>query len=310
MIEPDLRKFFDDNKMSSKGALCVGLVITREAIKRGLPISFETLLTENRGQISSLGKPHVQKILNDHGITRVLAEEGGRTNRGNMGLAERYLDFLNERKLTKTSLKDIESWWIDRVRDFFSSKPLVMKFDPSRSIRSIVRDLMTAAGKRQSENRGCHVVGAVMQHLVGAKLRLVLPESQSIMMHGFNVADAVSNRNGDFNYGETVVHVTSAPGEAVIRKCKRNIDEGLVPVVITTSKGVSVAEGLAEIAEIANRVEIWDIEQFLSTNLNERGLFCREGRNDMARKLVCEYNKIIDSCETDPSLKIDLGRIG
>jgi hypothetical protein len=85
-----LKRFFDENHMgSSKGALCVGLVVTREAIERGLPIQFESLLTENRGQVRILGKVPVQKILGDYGITRVLAEEGGRTNRGNMGLVEK-----------------------------------------------------------------------------------------------------------------------------------------------------------------------------------------------------------------------------
>ena len=49
-----LKRFFDENHMGSKGALCVGLVVTREAIERGLPIDFESLLTENRGQVRIL----------------------------------------------------------------------------------------------------------------------------------------------------------------------------------------------------------------------------------------------------------------
>ena len=92
-------------------------------------------------------------------------------------------------------------------------------------------------------------------------------------MHGAYVADAVSDRGGDFSYGDVVIHVTSAPGEAVIRKCARNIDDGFHPIIITTCRRVSVAEGLAESAGIANRLEVWDIEQFLSMNLNEHGLF-------------------------------------
>ena len=72
-----LKLFFDENHMASKGALCVGLVVTREAIEQGLPIGFESLLTENRGQVRILGKVPVQKILGDYGIVRVLAEEGG-----------------------------------------------------------------------------------------------------------------------------------------------------------------------------------------------------------------------------------------
>ena len=302
-----LKRFFDLNHMGSKGALCVGLVVTREAIERGLPIEFESLLTENRGQVRILGKAPVQKILGDHGIVRVLAEEGGRTNRGNMGLVEKYLALLNESNLSKDDLVAIEAWWIDRVRDFFEGKPLVMKFDPSKSVRSIVHDLIEIAEKRQNQNRGGQIVGAVLQHLVGAKLSLVIPQEEMPQMHGAYVADAVSDRGGDFSYGDVVIHVTSAPGEAVIRKCAKNIDDGFHPIIITTCRRVSVAEGLAESAGIANRLEVWDIEQFLSMNLNEHGLFCQEGRRDMASRLVDAYNKIIDKCETDPSLKIEIG---
>ena len=307
MNSETLKRFFDENHMASKGALCVGLVVTREAVERGLPIQFESLLTENRGQVRILGKAPVQKILGDYGITRVLAEEGGRTNRGNMGLVEKYLALLNEARFSKDDLLEIEQWWIDRVSDFFEGKPLVMKFDPSKSIRSIVHDLIDVAEKRQSQNRGGQVVGAVLQHLVGAKLSLVIPHEKMPQMHGAYVADAVSDRGGDFSYGDAVIHVTSAPGEALIRKCERNIDDGFHPIIITTCRRVSVAEGLAESAGIANRLEVWDIEQFLSMNLNEHGLFCQQGRKNMASRLVDAYNKIIDDCETDPSLKIQIG---
>ena len=302
-----LKHFFDENQMGAKGALCVGLVLTREAIEQGLPIDFTTLLTENRGQVRILGKSPVQKILGDYGIARVLAEEGGRTNRGNMGLAERYLAFLNDAKCSKEELITIEAWWVERVRDFFAGKPLVMKFDPSKSIRSIVHELIDVAENRQAKNRGAQIVGAVLQHLVGAKLSLVVPDELIPKMHGSSVADAVSDREGDFSYGDAVIHVTSAPGEAVIRKCTKNIEDGFHPIIITTSKRVSVAEGLAESAGIANRLDVWDIEQFLSMNLNEHGLFCQDGRKNMAVRLVATYNNIIDNCETDPSLKIQIG---
>ena len=310
MDERKLKAFYDENKMGTKGALCVGLVITREAIEHGLPILFDTLLTENKGQVKVLGKSRVQKILMDHGIERVLAEEGGRTNRGNMGLAEKYLGFLNVERFSLDDLKQIEAWWVGRVNDYFMGKPLPLKFDPSKSVRSIVRELIEVAERRQEQNRGRHIVGTLLQHLVGAKLSLIIPADEMPAMHGASVADAVSDRAGDFAYGDAVIHVTSAPGEAVIRKCQANIEEGKHPILITTSRRVSLAEGLAETAGIANRLEVWDIEQFLSSNVNERGLFCADGRRDMALRLVLAYNQIIEECETDPSLRIDMGTQG
>lgn len=302
-----LRKFFDDNRMGSKGALCVGLVVTRAARESGLPLDFSSLLTENHGQVRILGKGPVQKVLGDYGISRVLAEEGGRTNRGNMGLAERYVNLLNANHFSSEELDKIERWWVDCVRSFFAAKPLEMKFDPSKSIRSIVHELISVADKRQKQNRGGQIVGAVMQHLVGAKLSLVLPPGELPIMHGAFVADAATDRGGDFSYGDAVIHVTSSPGEAVIRKCAENINDGCHPIIITTCNRVSVAEGLAEAADIANRVEVWDIEQFLSMNLNEHGLFSQSGRKDMAVRLIDAYNSIVDSCETDPSLRIRVG---
>lgn len=307
MMDKVLRRFFDENRVAgSKGALCVGLVISREAREKGLPLSFDSLLTENRGQIRILGKAPVQKILGEHGIDRVLAEEGGRTNRGNIGLAEKYVQLLNAKMFNAEQLDRVEAWWVARVRDYFAGRPLLMKFDSSRSIRSIVHELIEVAEKRQRQNSGGQIVGAVLQHLVGAKLSLVLPECDPLQMHGVSVADAVSDRDGDFSYGDVVIHVTSAPGEAVIRKCVRNVDEGWHPIVITTSRRVPVAEGLAESSGIANRLEVWDIEQFLSMNLNEHGLFNQTGRKDMAVQLISAYNSIVDACETDPSLKIQL----
>ena len=308
MVLDILKRFFEENRIAgSKGALCVGLVVTREARDHGLPLVFDSLLTENRGQVRILGKSPVQKVLGEHGIMRVLAEEGGRTNRGNMGLVEKYVSLLNAKMFTAVQLDQIESWWVDRVREYFAGKPLVMRFDPAKSIRSVVHDLIEVAEKRQAQNRGGQIVGAVLQHLVGAKLSLVLPEYTTAQMHGASVSDVVSDRDGDFAYGDAVIHVTSAPGEAVIRKCAHNIEEGCRPIVITLSKRVSVAEGLAEAAGIANRIEVWDVEQFLSMNLNERGLFNQAGRKDMAVRLIVAYNSIVDSCETDPSLKIQMG---
>lgn len=189
----------------------------------------------------------------------------------------------------------------------FAREPLVMQLSPLRSVQSTVHNLIEEVEQRKEQDRSRQVVDIVLQHLVGAKLSLVIPQEEMPQMHGAYVADAVSERGGDFSYGDAVIHVTSAPGEALIRKCARNIDDGFHPIIITTCKRVSVAEGLAESAGIVNRLDVWDIEQFLSMNLNERGLFCQKGRNDMAHRLVSAYNKIIDDCETDPSLKIEIG---
>lgn len=186
-------------------------------------------------------------------------------------------------------------------------RPLKFRLCYTKSTKESVRRLIVSAEKHKAKHRGNIFAEKLLRYLVSAKLSLIIPQEALPQMHGAYVADAISDRGGDFSCGDAVIHVTSAPGEALIRKCAGNIDDGYHPIIITTSKRVSVAEALAESEGIANRIEVWDIEQFLSMNLNERGLFCQSGRKDMASRLVEAYNKIIDECETDPSLKIEMG---
>ena len=140
-----LSSFFSANKMGSKGSLCVGLAISRAARRTGLPLDFESILTENHGQVKVLGKASIQRILADYGIERVLAEEGGRTSRGNVGLSERYVEFLNNGNYSIEDLQAIEEWWVKKIRQFFAAKPLLMKLDQSKSMRALIRDLLSAA---------------------------------------------------------------------------------------------------------------------------------------------------------------------
>lgn len=304
-VQKQLYAYMHTHKMYNKGALCVALVVSRYAKDNGLPISPEQLLTGQKGQVRGLGKSHVQAILNEYGITRVLAEEGGRTSRGSIGNMQRYVAFLNENSFSKSELKLIEEWWIEQVKLFFSGKPMVFRWDVGKSMRASIRDLMEQALKRQSEQPGYHILGTVMQHLVGAKLTLILPVPPE--MHGASVADVVSEREGDFHVEDVIIHVTSAPSEALLRKCKSNLEHGLRPMIITTQRGVVVTEELAKNSGIENRIDVFDIEQFMASNFYELGKFTGNGRRDTAENLIKVYNDIIEKCETDPSLKITIG---
>ncbi len=267
MLEQQLSSFAKDNNMTGKGALCVALVVTRQAVNNGLPLEPDSLLTENHGQVKLLGKSAVQNILKDYGITRVLAEEGGRTSRGSVGNMQRYVEFLNNTGFSKEELKSVEEWWVDRIRAFFAGKPMILCFDAAKSMRAAIRDLIAQAEKRQAASRGATIVGTVLQHLVGAKLSLILPELP--VMHGVSVADEASGRDGDFIFEDVAIHVTTAPSEALIRKCRRNLDHSIKPIIITTYRKVPVAEELADAQSIADRLDVFDVEQFLAGNIYE-----------------------------------------
>jgi len=52
--------------------------------------------------------------------------------------------------------------------------------------------------------------------------------------------------DGDPFLSDVAIHVTTAPGETVIGRCRDNIDNGHRPIIVTTARGLTVAEGLAE----------------------------------------------------------------
>ena len=147
-------------------------------------------------------------------------------------------------------------------------------------------------------------VGAVMQHLVGAKLSLI--SSVAVESHGFSVADAPSNRSGDFLIGDVSIHVTNTPGEALLRKCVDNLSAGLKPLIVTSEDGVGGARAFSKQASIEDRIDVTEIEQFLAANLYEHSRFERDARSEAIRALISRYNDIVSECEADPSLRIEL----
>lgn len=304
-LEKALTQFRDANSLKSKGQLAVMLHITRLALEKGLPLDPETLRTDKEGQVKGLGKGRVQNILKDHGIIRVLAEEGGRTSRGSLGNASDYACFLNVlHKEKQVDLPAIEKWWTARVQDYFSSKPFTLKFDPSKSLRSIVSDLLAQAMKRQKDNPGTTYAGTVLQHLVGAKLDLILPEEKRVTHYGANVADSPTSRAGDFVLDDVAIHVTTSPSEALIRKCKANIEAGLRPVIVTIADSRAGIESIAKGFEIEGRIDVIEVEQFIATNILEWSQFAEKSQRIEVTRLISKYNEIIQHVETDPSLAI------
>lgn len=302
-----LHEFASSRKfIGNKGPLCVALVITRTAIKNGLPLDPAKLVTAAQGQVLGLGKGAVQAILGDHGITKVLAAEGGRTSRGSMGNMQDYVAFLNgAAKVPGFDLAQVEAWWVERVRDFFESSPLKLKVDTGSSLKTCIASIFEEAKRRQSENRGSTVLGAVMQHLVGAKLEVLYPE-QTIQHSGYSVADSPTGRSGDFQIGDCVIHVTTAPGMLLLNKCLENLERGLRPLIVSTAAGAALAENLADGEGLGRRIEVLDIMQFLVANMLEWTGFDGAQRRNTFEGLIARYNAIVEGCETDPSLKIEL----
>jgi hypothetical protein len=303
--ENRLKQFQAEHNAVTKGPLALLVQLTYMVQEKKFPLKPNDFLTENKGQVAGLGGGNLKKILKEYGINQTLAAEGGRTSRGNMGLMMKYLEFLNTWSQKETiNFKVVETFWAGQVQEYFRNQPFIFSADHSQTIAASLDELFEQARKRQKQNPGTQYLGTMLQHLVAAKLSIILPQDK-FEIHGASVADSPTERSGDFVINNTIIHCTTAPGDPLIQKCKANIRGGGLPVIITVFDRVKNAYDLAADAEISGRVEVWDIQQFLSTNINEHGLFDEQQRTTKLVDIIERYNQIIDEKETDPSLKID-----
>ena len=120
------------------------------------------------------------------------------------------------------------------------------------------------------------------------------------------MADTSSQRTGDFFINNTVIHVTTSPSENLLQVCQSNIQQGHSPLIVTTANGIVTIQTLTAGTPLENRIETVELEQFLVVNLAERAAFDPASRKVTVEHLLDAYNRIIDDCETDPGLKIEI----
>lgn len=300
-----LRAFQAEYNIYTKGPLSLVVQLTRMFRDRPFPLNPDDYQTSGKGQVLGLGGSNLRKILGEHGITQQLSSEGGRTSRGSMGIMINYVEFLNRwQEEEPIDFTVVEGFWAEQVREYFRNQPFVLTADTSKTIAANLDELFDQAKKRQAQNPGTQYLGIVLQHLIAAKLCLIMPEG-SFQIRGASVADAPTERSGDFVISKTIIHCTTMPGALLIEKCKANLRSGCFPVIITIFDRVHTALNLAEDAGLAGRVEVWDIQQFLSSNVHEHSLFDAENRNATLADIIGRYNSIVLETETDPSLRIE-----
>lgn len=231
--EERLEAFQSENHITTKGPLSLVVQFTRMVRDKDFPLNPDDFQTSSKGQVAGLGGANLKKILKEHGITQQLSSEGGRTSRGSMGLMIKYVDFLNAWNAEESvNFSVVEDFWAEQVREYFRNQPFVLTADTSKTIGANLDELFDQAKKRQKQNAGTQYLGTVLQHLVAAKLCLILPED-SFEIHGASVADGPTDRNGDFVIGNTVIHCTTMPSALLIEKCRANLRAGCHPVIIT-----------------------------------------------------------------------------
>jgi len=204
--------------------------------------------------------------------------------------------------LKRSLFSDQERQRIHQGRDFVK-RQIEFNFDPGKSLHANIQDLLQQAGALQKHSGGTNYVGAMLQHLVGAKLDVVLGEGK-IQHHGFSVTDHSTARQSDFQIETVAIHVTTHPSEALVSKCADNLQAGLKPLIITLGDGVEGATFLLKSSNLQDRVDVLDVGQFLTANVYERSLFKTAACKVTFSKLLDRYNEIVAGCETDPALRI------
>ena len=95
------------------------------------------------------------------------------------------------------------------------------------------------------------------------------------------------------------------PTPALIEKCKDNLASGIRPIIVTIHAGILTAEELSKAENIDGRIDVLEIEQFVTINIYEISKFQPSERFVTVKDCVDKYNQIIEKCETDLSLKIE-----
>lgn len=285
------------------GFMATMIKVSVHAGKRDLPLSEDSIITGGGGQVVGSGA-HVPTVVQDYGISRFQSSESGRTSRATVGYAKDYMHFLNDlhNKIGPYDLSIVILYWVKAVRSYLEREPIQVKLNGRATSDNHITAILHAAKDREKNFAGETIVGTVLQHLVGAVLELT--GSPVVHSHS-NKADVQYARNGDFDFTDSVWHVTSAPSEGLIQKCGQNIKGGWDPIILTIDSKVQAAVGLLENASLDERVQVLSAQQFLSGYLSiedTRSDTNKIGINDLINK----YNEIIELYEKDLSRRIEL----
>lgn len=176
--------------------------------------------------------------------------------------------------------------------------PIRIRYKRQESIRTQIESLFLAVRGKKDPVSGEAQVSRLMWHLVAAVLSL----------KGRLDSDAITSISpgGAFRVGNSVIHVTYCPEWPLMHECFAESDQGLRPLVISTRTGAAQTEALAQEVGMGRKVEVIDITQFLVANMLEWTGFNGSQRRHTFEELITRYNAIVEACETDPSLKIEV----
>ena len=285
--------------------MTVGLILARK-VRQGLPLTSARVKTPNGSQVSGLSGKAIAKILREYNEFRPSPAEGGRTSRGTLDHALELMDIINTsaKGISVDDVPDLahqlEEFFFDCLeRDYMDRQTLEVEIDWTRPVPAMVSDILEAASQRADKP-----TGTVLQHLVGAKLQMRFPDEQ-IGMDNANAADQQTSRQGDFEIGNTAFHVTMAPMEKLIDRCRSNIRDHYRPVIVTPRGKMAGAWVLADNEALGDKVEVVGAEDWIGMNIQEMSVFDEDSIKANIISLIREYNRRIRLSESDQSLQVE-----
>ncbi|RCS97776.1 DUF4928 domain-containing protein [Brevibacterium aurantiacum] len=304
----EISVWFESNRQASgavnTNVMTAGLILANYA-RNGLPVSEESIRTKS--QVKGLTGSAISKILKAHGESRPFTSEGGRTSRGTLPIANSLRQVLNKAAEDEgfqgediaVAASEVERFFVEQLqREYFDKQTIDVDIDPAKPVSVLVADILDAADQRKDQ-----VVGIVAQHLVGAKLQLRFPCLEVGRDKG-HAADQQTGRGGDFDIGNTAFHVTIAPMEKLVDRCRANLRNRQRPVVLVPQGRVIGATQILEVHGLIDRVGIQSIETFVGTNIEEIATYERDAIELSVARFVRTYNDRINDIEVDGSLRI------
>ncbi len=155
--------------------------------------------------------------------------------------------------------------------------------------------------------------GAVLQHLVGAKLELRFRDADglNVVHHKSSTADIQTNRFGDFDISNSVIHVTKSPTQDHFMKAYENAKSGRTTYILIPENKLGMVSATVDIDPLyKNKVNVYSIEQFISQNIDELSFFQKEISLCSLNDMLDIYNDLIERYENDNSLKVVIPDFG
>lgn len=295
--------------LKNKGFLSVMITVTKKASFMEYPLIADQFFanSDGSGQVKDLTRTN--EIAREWRLAEKFPKDGGRNNNGSMGQCRSWVAELNRlaRHHGRVAHGDLLDFWISQAEVLFSEAPVTVKYNPKSHVREFLDSIVGKFKSREREWGGAKLLGTMMQHMVGTRLMLQLGEDL-VEHHPVNQSDLQTGRNGDFTISDSVFHVTSAPTEALIAKCRANRDEHLRPIIVTLSENTSAARTLAGNASLDSEVEVIDFESYITTGILDATLAGGSRYIDTVRLFVETYNDLVENYESSNVIKIKFAK--